>query len=256
MPGGAALSRRDLEALTAVAKEAGAGGLATLRRKGTNLSGPLAKLEGLSAEIAGLDDGDLLLATAGADEVTSRALDPVRRAVIARLDLPPTTAHAFAWVDEFPLFERDPETGAVMFAHHPFTAPHPADAGQLLRGERAGVRALHYDLVYNGHELGSGSIRITDAELQLRILELLGISKAEAHQRFGFLLRALRAGAPPHGGFAVGFDRVVMLLAGAESLRDVIAFPKTTAARALFEDAPTDLDPAELNELALKVDNA
>ncbi len=117
------------------------------------------------------------------------------------------------------------------------------------------MRARHYDLVYNGHELGSGSIRITDPSLQLAVLELLGVPREDAERRFGFLFQGLRAGAPPHGGFAVGFDRTVMLLAGAESLRDVIAFPKTTAARALFEDAPTPLDPAELEALALQVEN-
>jgi aspartyl-tRNA synthetase len=154
------------------------------------------------------------------------------------------------------LFERDPETGDWAVAHHPFTAPHPDDRDRLLAGEREGIRAQHYDLVYNGNELGSGSIRITDPRVQLAVFDLLGISAEEAERRFGFLLRALRAGAPPHGGFAVGFDRTVMLVAGVDSLRDVIAFPKTTAARALFEDAPTVISQQELDELALKVHHA
>ncbi|HET8836048.1 MAG TPA: amino acid--tRNA ligase-related protein, partial [Gemmatimonadales bacterium] len=136
-------------------------------------------------------------------------------------------------------------------AHHPFTAPHPADLGKLA-ADPGHTRALHYDAVYNGNELGSGSIRITDPALQRRIFELLGIPETEIRRRFGFLLDGLSAGAPPHGGFALGFDRIAMLLAGAPSLRDVIAFPKTTAARALVEGAPTAVDPDDLRALHLK----
>ncbi|MDH3456245.1 MAG: aspartate--tRNA ligase [Gemmatimonadota bacterium] len=255
VPGGATLSRKDLDALTTLAKEAGAGGLAVLKHRDGTLSGPLAKLDGMSADLMQLRDGDLLVATAGADATTSSALDVVRRATIQRMGLKPDAPHAFLWVDQFPLFEQDVGSGKWAVAHHPFTAPHPDDRDRLLAGEREGVRALHYDLVYNGNELGSGSIRITDPQVQLAVLDLLGMSEQESIRRFGFLLRALRAGAPPHGGFAVGFDRVVMLLAGASNLRDVIAFPKTTAARALFEDAPTELDPAELSELSLKIEH-
>jgi len=256
VPGGAALSRRQIDGLTELARKAGAGGLATLKRKDGALSGPLAKLEGMSAETADLAEDGLLLATAGDDAVTSRVLDALRRRVARELALIPAGAHAFVWIDQFPLFERDPESGAWAVAHHPFTSPHPEDRDRMLAGEREGIRALHYDLVYNGNELGSGSIRITDPVVQLAVFDLLGISAEEAERRFGFLLRALRAGAPPHGGFAVGFDRVAMLLAGAESLRDVIAYPKTTAARALFEDAPTQLSEAALDELSLKVHQA
>jgi aspartyl-tRNA synthetase len=255
VPGGAALSRKDVDGLTARAKASGVGGLATLKHLDGKLTGPLAKLEGMTADAAQLPEGDLLLVTAGADVDTSPALDAVRRGVIERLGLAAETDHAFLWVDDFPLFEPDPDTGEWVVAHHPFTSPHPDDQERLLAGEREGIRALHYDLVYNGNELGSGSIRITDPRVQLAVLDLLGMNQEEAFRRFGFLLRALRSGAPPHGGFAVGFDRVVMLAAGVDSLRDVIAFPKTTAARALFEDAPTDLDPNELRDLALKVDH-
>jgi aspartyl-tRNA synthetase len=256
VPGGSALSRKQVDALGELAKSAGAGGLATLKHQDGKLTGPLAKLEGMTAELAGLEDGALLLATAGPDHVTSKALDAVRRGAIRALELEPSRPHAFCWIEQFPLFEWEPDGERWFVAHHPFTAPHPEDVELLRAGERSGVRALHYDLVYNGNELGSGSIRITDPEIQLLVFDMLGISPEEADHRFGFLLRALQAGAPPHGGFAVGFDRVVMLLAGGESLRDVIAFPKTTAARALFEDAPTVLDQAELRDLALRVDNA
>jgi len=139
-----------------------------------------------------------------------------------------------------------------VFAHHPFTAPHPDDVARL-DSDPFACRALHYDAVYNGNELGSGSIRITDAAVQRRVFAHLGMTPAEAEARFGFLLSALQAGAPPHGGFAIGFDRVVMALAGAESMRDVIAFPKTTAARALFEGAPAPANPADLAALHIEV---
>jgi aspartyl-tRNA synthetase len=143
-------------------------------------------------------------------------------------------------------------SGALSSVNHPFTAPHPDDL-PLLETAPEQARALAYDLVLNGTELGGGSLRIADPELQRRIFRLLGIGEEQAQERFGFLLEGLRAGAPPHGGFAFGLDRIVMLLAEAESLRDVIAFPKTTAQRALFEGAPTPVDPADLKELRLEV---
>jgi aspartyl-tRNA synthetase len=176
----------------------------------------------------------------------------VRQEVIRRLAPPPKTPHAFCWVVDFPLFEPDPDTGRPVFTHHPFTAPHPDDAGNLARDPFA-CRALHYDAVYNGTELGSGSIRITDPVAQRAVLAQLGISAADADARFGFLLAGLASGAPPHGGFAIGFDRVVMLLAQAGSLRDVIAFPKTTAARALFEGAPGPANPADVAALHIAI---
>ncbi len=248
---GARLSRKSIDQLAQVAKDSGCGGLATLKRTGDSFSGPLSKLQGISADLAELADGDLLVATAGPDAVVSPALDRVRRRAIQMLDVLPQSNHAFAWIEDFPLFERDLETGNWIFAHHPFTAPRTDDLEALAAEDYARVRAQHYDIVYNGVELGSGSIRITDAELQLRVLGVMGISREDAEDRFGFLLTGLRAGAPPHGGCAIGFDRVAMLLAGAESIRDVIAFPKTTAARALFEDAPCAVDPAELSDLGL-----
>ena len=160
--------------------------------------------------------------------------------------------HAFVWIVDFPLFEADEATGARVFAHHPFTSPHPDDT-QYLESEPDRCRALHYDAVYNGNELGSGSIRITDPLVQQTVFRLLGIPAEEQQRRFGFLLDALASGAPPHGGFALGFDRMAMLLAGAGSLRDVIAFPKTTAARALFEGAPVPVLPDDLKDLHLAV---
>ncbi len=241
-----AVSRRELEVLTDLAKAEGAGGLLWMRRADNEWAGQGAKLLGgtFRAAMAGTV-GEMLLAVSGPDRVTSPALHVVRRWLGARTAAGHEVAHAFAWIVDFPLFERDPATGAHVPAHHPFTAPHPDDVPFLTR-DPGRCRAQHYDVVYNGHELGSGSIRITDATVQETIFGLLGLTPEECQRRFGFLLEALQMGAPPHGGFALGFDRIAMLLAGASSLRDVIAFPKTTAARALFEHAPTPLTDAEL----------
>jgi len=253
VPGGGALSRKDVDQLAETAKAVGATGLAWVKRQGEQVSGSVGKhftVEGLGA--LGVRDGDVALMTVGPDRVTSAALDKVRQDVIRRLAPRPKAVHAFCWVVDFPLFEPDVETGHPVFAHHPFTAPHPDDVARLDR-EPFACRALHYDVVYNGHELGSGSIRITDPAVQRKIFAHLGLTPAEIEARFGFLLGALAAGAPPHGGFAIGFDRTTMLLAGAASLRDVIAFPKTTAARALFEGAPAPAREADLATLHIRV---
>ncbi|NOT08790.1 MAG: Asp-tRNA(Asn)/Glu-tRNA(Gln) amidotransferase GatCAB subunit C, partial [Gemmatimonadales bacterium] len=240
-------------ALAQTAKDAGAGGLIWARRTAAGWEGQGTKAIGASALASlGGAEGDLLLAAAGPDRVTSPVLHAVRTALIRRLRPAPAVEHAFLWVVDFPLFEPDPETGAHVFVHHPFTAPHPEDVG-FLESDPGRCRALHYDAVYNGVELGSGSIRITDPEVQRTIFRLLGVAPEEIRRRFGFLLDGLAAGAPPHGGFAVGFDRVAMLLSGAPSLRDVIAFPKTTAARALFEGAPSPVARADLAALGISV---
>jgi len=246
-------SRKELDAMTAAAKSAKAGGLIWARRTAAGWEGQGVKAfgaEGLATLPAG--DGDLLLAVVGKDEVTNPALHAVRMELVRRPGTPVTTKHAFCWIVDFPLFEQDPTTGKWVFVHHPFTAPHPEDVARL-ETDPWHCRALHYDAVYNGNELGSGSIRITDPAVQRAIFSLLGIPAEEIRRRFGFLLDGLAAGAPPHGGFALGFDRIAMLLSGATSLRDVIAFPKTTAARALFEGAPTVVSADELRALHLKV---
>jgi len=253
VPGGAAFSRKDIDRLSQEVKQVGGWGPAWVKRQGEQVSGSIAKdadVETLGA--LGVRDGDLALLTVGSDHVTSPALDKVRREVIRRLAPAPKTAHALCWVVDFPLFEPDPESGKPVFAHHPFTSPHPEDVSKLDSNPFA-CRALHYDAVYNGNELGSGSIRITDPAVQRTVFRHLGLSPAEIEARFGFLLNALAAGAPPHGGFAIGFDRTVMLIAGAESMRDVVAFPKTTAARALFEGAPAPARPEDLAALHIKV---
>ncbi|MGI8547647.1 MAG: aspartate--tRNA ligase [Gemmatimonadaceae bacterium] len=251
VPGGAALSRKQVDELEAVARSAGAAGLMRIRRVNGVIDGAPAKaLSDAQRESLSLIDGDLMLLVAAPDHVSSPALDRVRQEAARKLSLIPDGASALLWITDFPMFEVDPQSGALAAMHHPFTAPNAADM-PLLDTEPARVRALAYDVVYNGTELGGGSIRINDPALQRRVLALLGVDAETAEARFGFLLEALSAGAPPHGGIALGFDRIVMLLAGASSLRDVIAFPKTTAARALFEGAPTTVPAADLAELHL-----
>jgi aspartyl-tRNA synthetase len=202
----------------------------------------------------GLNEGDLALFVAGPDRVSSASLDRVRQDVAKRLNLVDDKERRFLWVTDFPLFEKDPETGAFGAVHHPFTSPHPDDL-HLLDTAPERVRALAYDCVLNGTELGGGSIRINDPAVQQRIFGLLGIDEATAQARVGFLLEGLRAGAPPHGGIAFGFDRIAMQLAGAGSLRDVIAFPKTTAARALFEGAPSPVPAQDLGDLHIRIED-
>ena len=253
VPGAGVWSRKQVDELEAIAKGAGAGGLIRLRSVGGAVEGPLAKF--LSAEsqgALGLAEGDLLLAVAGADRLSSPALDRVRQECAARLNLAGANERRFVWVLDFPMFDQDPDTGALAAVHHPFTAPHADDmAAHPDAPER--WRALAYDCVLNGMELGGGSMRSSDAAVQSRMFALLGIGdESEQERRFGFLLEGLRAGAPPHGGIAFGFDRMAMLLAGATSLRDVIAFPKTTAARALYEGAPSVVPVQDLEELHIR----
>jgi aspartyl-tRNA synthetase len=250
-PGLAGMSRRELDELTEVARGAGAGGLIWVKRGDSGWSGQGNKALGAAAlDLLPAEDGCLLVAVVGPDAVSSPALHAVRLALGARPETPRIVEHAFLWVVDFPLFEQDSESGEWIFTHHPFTAPHPEDLASL-ESDPGRCRAVHYDAVYNGNELGSGSMRITDPALQATVFRFLGLDPAEQRRRFGFLLDALASGAPPHGGFALGFDRIVMLLAGAPSLRDVIAFPKTTQARALFEGAPVRVPAADLAALHL-----
>jgi aspartyl-tRNA synthetase len=251
IPGGGTLSRKQVDELEGLAKSAGAGGLIRLKRGAAGLEGPAAKfLSEASAQRLAIGEGELCVLVAGHDYVTNPALDRVRQDVAQRLSIVSEDKRSFLWVTDFPLFIRE-QDGSLSSVHHPFTSPNPEDL-HLLDSAPEKVRALAYDVVLNGLELGGGSIRINDPALQRKVLSLLGVDAKTAQTRFGFLLDALSAGAPPHGGIAFGFDRLAMVLAGASSLRDVIAFPKTTAARALFEDAPSAVPPEDLRELHLQ----
>jgi aspartyl-tRNA synthetase len=250
--GAAAWSRKQVDELEALAKGAGVGGLLRLTRVGGALGGQHAKfLDPSAADRLGLVDGDLCLLATGPEKPSGAALDRVRQEAASRLGLAKPNEHRFLWVTSFPLFAREAD-GSLVSEHHPFTAPDPADVDRL-ETDPDTVRSLAYDAVYNGMELSSGSIRISDPTLQRRVFARLGIDEESARARFGFLLEGLRAGAPPHGGVAFGFDRIAMLLAGGTSLREVIAFPKTAAARAMFEDAPAEVPAADLEALHLRL---
>ncbi|HEY4844966.1 MAG TPA: aspartate--tRNA ligase [Candidatus Dormibacteraeota bacterium] len=248
---------KEIEALTEVARAEGAKGLAFWHREADGWRSPIAKFFGepeLAAlqQATGAEPGDVVVAVADQVGVAAAALGAVRKAVARLLGLVKEGAFEFVWVTDFPLFERSKETGEITAAHHPFTSPRPEDLA-LLDSEPLKVRARAYDLVLNGTELGSGSIRIHDPELQQRVFQGLGISREDAERRFGFLLTAFRYGAPPHGGFAYGLDRVVMLAAGEETIREVIAFPKNQQAEEVMTDAPAPADPKQLRELGLEL---
>ena len=260
VPGGAEFTRSRLDELTDKAKRWGAKGLVWMRvKEAGELDSPVAKFLSDDEKAAlvtatGAETGDLLLIVADERPKTRHVLG------LLRIDIgkPPVNEGGlnFLWVVDFPLFESvDEATGKPVSAHHPFTMPHEDDFG-LLDGspqELLDVRSQAYDLVLNGWELGSGSVRIHRGDIQQRVFELLGISNEEAQLKFGFLLDAFRFGPPPHAGFAFGIDRLVALLVGEENIREVIAFPKTQSGSDPLTQAPTDIDPAQLTELGLRL---
>jgi len=252
-------SRKDIDGLTEfVQNDFGAKGLAWFKvGAGRTLSSPIAKnfseeLLANFAERMDAEPGDFLLFSADKWPVTCKALYGLRRRLGAELSLYDPKELHFSWVVEFPMFEYDQDEQRWVAMHHPFTAPRPQDV-PLLETEPGRARAVAYDLIINGYEAGGGTIRIHDNETQQKVFKLLGLSREEARERFGFLLDALQYGAPPHGGIALGIDRCTMLFAGLDNIRDVIAFPKTQRATDLMTGAPGEVDIRQLNELALKV---
>ena len=256
VPGGASLSRSRLEAINETARAAGARGALWLKCSEHGFSGPAARAvdEEGAANLRsdfGLGPGDLLVLVAGADAESSPALDVLRRDLAAELGAL-SERDEWLWVTDFPLFEADQVTGAPIASHHPFTMPVDVTPEGLL-ADPFSVLSRAYDLVLNGTELASGSIRCHEPLLQRAILEVLGMTQEQVDDRFGFLLEAFRYGVPPHGGFALGLDRLVALMVGVSSLRDVIAFPKTTTARGLMEGAPSRVDGDLLADLGIRL---
>ncbi len=255
VPGGAAFSRKKLDDLTELAREQGAQGLLWVKKEAA-LASPAAKhlpagmLERI-AEKAELAAGDLLLLVADKPKAVFAALAALRAAAARELKLVEEGRYVFCWVTEFPLFGYDDEARVWFPMNHPFTAPREEDL-ERLESDPGSVRAQAYDVVVNGWELGSGSIRIHRAEIQERVFRLLGISPEEGRTRFGFLLDALRYGAPPHGGIALGLDRICAIAAGTGSIRDVIAFPKTTSGLDLMMKAPSEVGPDQLRDLGIE----
>ena len=257
VPGGASLPRSEIDGLTEWIKQFGAGGLAWFKLADGGPRGGIAKFltEGEVAAIAalfGASEGDLLLFVADQKQVCDLALSHLRLHLARKLNLVPQDVFNLCWIVEAPLFELDQRGGGLVFVHHPFTAPSEADVGRL-ESDPASVCSRAYDLVMNGVELGGGSIRISAPELQMRVLEVLGIPRREAQDRFGFFLNALRYGPPPHGGIALGLDRLVAAMLQLEDIREIIAFPKTQRAICLLTDAPSEVSPEQLKELGISL---
>ena len=254
--GAEAYSRRDIEkTLTDFVKDHNAKGLAWLKVEDGKLVGPVSKffagdLQGELLEKMAAADGDVLLFVADTRENTHAPLSALRNRLGRELKLYDPAEMHFSWVTDFPMFERDDETGRLVAMHHPFTSLLDDDWDKL-EEDPTGVRAKAYDLVINGEEAGGGTIRIHDPEKQQRIFNVIGLTDDEAEERFGFLLEALRYGAPPHGGIALGLDRWVMLFAGLDNIRDCIAFPKTQRATDLLTGAPGAVDAGQLKELGV-----
>ena len=252
-------SRKDIDKLTEVAKQYGAKGLAWVKYSEGALNGPVAKfLTDLTSDLTvalQLEDKDLVLFVADTLEVANATLGALRVRLAKELDLIDNNQYNFLWVVDWPMFEWSEEEGRYMSAHHPFTLPQ-AETEHELEGDLSKVRAIAYDIVLNGYELGGGSLRINHKDLQERMFKALGFTEEAANEQFGFLLEAMDYGFPPHGGLAIGLDRFVMLLAGEDNIREVIAFPKNNKATDPMTQAPSVVSEKQLEELQLQVEVA
>ena len=254
--GGADLSRKDIDNLTGYISDFGAKGLAWMKMNGGELQSSIAKFftGGMKQELiseCGVENGDIIFIVADTVQVANASLDALRRKIARDRNLIPEGVYNFLWVDEFPLFSYDEKEKRYDSEHHPFTGIHEEDI-DLLETDPLNVRSLSYDIVLNGYELGSGSIRIHRSDVQEKVFKLLKLSEEDIRERFSFFVDALKFGTPPHGGIAPGFDRIVMLLMGTDNIRDVIAFPKTQKASCLMTGAPGTVDPDQLRDLHLE----
>ena len=257
VPGGVKYSRKMIDELTDVVKTFKAKGLAWMKMDAGHLTGGISKFfeDDLQKEIknaTGMDDGDIIFLIGDERSVTEKSLGALRVEIAKREDLADKNNFKPLWVTDFPMFEMDEETDKLTFLHHPFTSPTTQDVNEL-DSDPESLKARAYDLTLNGYEIAGGSIRIHSPEIQNKVFSLLGLSPEEVKEKFGFLVEALTYGAPPHGGIAFGFDRLVMLLTGSNNIRDVIAFPKTTSALSLMDGSPDSVSEKQLDELNIQI---
>ena len=254
---GAKFSRKIIDELTEFSKKNGARGLAWMKFQDGNFNGGISKffnekLQKSMIESLSLKNEEILLIVGDQKNIVCKTLGKLRVAIASRENLTDKNLFNPLWVTEFPMFDFDKKSDRYVAMHHPFTAPRESDIDKL-NSDPSAALSRGYDLTMNGHEIAGGSIRIHSSEIQEKVFSLLGLTQKEAIEKFGFLVEALQYGAPPHGGIAFGFDRLVMLLAGTENIRDVIAFPKTTSATSLMDESPSNVDNDQLKDLGLKI---